>query len=253
MIKFFRKIRQKLLAENKLSKYLLYAVGEIVLVVIGILIALSINNWNQTNSEKKIAENYIESLIIELNSDLNYYKSHKLRNMSQITQINDIQNALNSIGVNNSKEDFILKLMDVMEPFPFSPKTATYTDLVTSGNMGLIQPETIRQRIISHYNLVDQMTLHVNREIDYNWNHLHPFFNENGYFEWRNNPKISVDSTIIKKRKHFPIFELEKSSLEFKAVENNLYFRQLMLTTRSGNLDELMTSTQELIDVLNKK
>ena len=38
-----------------------------------------------------------------------------------------------------------------------------------------------------------------------------------------------------------------------KIVENNLYFRQLMLTTRSGNLDELMTSTQELIDVLNKK
>ena len=47
MIKFFRKIRQKLLTQNKFSKYLLYAVGEIVLVVIGILIALQINNWNQ--------------------------------------------------------------------------------------------------------------------------------------------------------------------------------------------------------------
>lgn len=47
MIKFYRKIRQKLLSENKFSKYLLYAIGEIVLVVIGILIALSINNWNE--------------------------------------------------------------------------------------------------------------------------------------------------------------------------------------------------------------
>jgi len=46
MIKFFRKIRQQLLTENKFSKYLLYAIGEIVLVVIGILIALQINNWN---------------------------------------------------------------------------------------------------------------------------------------------------------------------------------------------------------------
>jgi len=53
MIKFFRKIRQKMLTENKFSKYLLYAIGEIVLVVIGILIALSINNWNQ---EKKSLE-----------------------------------------------------------------------------------------------------------------------------------------------------------------------------------------------------
>ena len=47
MIKFFRKIRQKLLAENKFSKYLIYAFGEIILVVIGILIALQINNWNE--------------------------------------------------------------------------------------------------------------------------------------------------------------------------------------------------------------
>lgn len=49
MIKFFRKVRHKLLTENKFSKYLLYAIGEIILVVIGILIALSINNKNQQN------------------------------------------------------------------------------------------------------------------------------------------------------------------------------------------------------------
>jgi hypothetical protein len=47
MIKFFRKIRQKMLTENKFSKYLLYAIGEIALVVIGILIALSVNNSNE--------------------------------------------------------------------------------------------------------------------------------------------------------------------------------------------------------------
>ena len=54
MIKFFRKIRQKLLTENKFSKYLIYAIGEIVLVVIGILIALaSINNWNDRKKDNK--------------------------------------------------------------------------------------------------------------------------------------------------------------------------------------------------------
>jgi predicted transcriptional regulator len=52
MIKFFRKIRQNLLAEGKTGKYLTYAIGEIVLVVIGILIALSINNWNENRKEK---------------------------------------------------------------------------------------------------------------------------------------------------------------------------------------------------------
>ena len=53
MIKFFRKIRQKLLSENKFSKYLIYAIGEILLVVIGIFIALQINNWNELRKEKE--------------------------------------------------------------------------------------------------------------------------------------------------------------------------------------------------------
>ena len=54
MIKFFRRIRQRLLAENKISKYLLYAIGEIVLVVIGILIALQINNWNDEQKRELV-------------------------------------------------------------------------------------------------------------------------------------------------------------------------------------------------------
>lgn len=58
MIKFFRRIRQRLLAENKVSKYVLYAIGEIVLVVIGILIALQINNWN-INANLKVQERTI--------------------------------------------------------------------------------------------------------------------------------------------------------------------------------------------------
>ncbi len=51
MIKFFRKIRQNLLIENKIGKYLKYAIGEIILVVIGILFALSINNWNESRKD----------------------------------------------------------------------------------------------------------------------------------------------------------------------------------------------------------
>ena len=66
MIKFFRKIRQSLLAQNKMSKYLLYAFGEIILVVIGILLALSINNRNQ----QKINDNKITNILKEIQEDL---------------------------------------------------------------------------------------------------------------------------------------------------------------------------------------
>ena len=67
MIKFFRKIRQKLLSENKFSRYLVYAVGEIILVVIGILIALALNNKNE---QKKNHDNLLLELDIAFNRAL---------------------------------------------------------------------------------------------------------------------------------------------------------------------------------------
>ncbi len=63
MIKFFRKIRQQLLTENKFSKYLIYAIGEILLVVIGILIALQINNWNEGEKEKKLEDESLRKIL----------------------------------------------------------------------------------------------------------------------------------------------------------------------------------------------
>jgi hypothetical protein len=73
MIKFFRKIRQKLLSENKFSKYLLYAIGEIVLVVIGILIALQINNWNNNHKLEKEEIQLMKSLHKEFTINLTLF------------------------------------------------------------------------------------------------------------------------------------------------------------------------------------
>jgi hypothetical protein len=70
MFKFFRKIRHRLLAENRVSRYLLYALGEIVLVVIGILIALEINNWNEGQKLLQQEKATIASLKLEFEKNL---------------------------------------------------------------------------------------------------------------------------------------------------------------------------------------
>ena len=66
MIKFFRRIRKQLLSQNRFSKYMLYAIGEILLVVIGIIIALQVNNWNVN----RINNNEAEDIIISIEEDL---------------------------------------------------------------------------------------------------------------------------------------------------------------------------------------
>ena len=70
MFKFFRKVRQKLIQGNKFTKYLLYAVGEIILVVIGILIALTVNNLNQEKKLRVIEEKILNELHSNLIHDL---------------------------------------------------------------------------------------------------------------------------------------------------------------------------------------
>ncbi|PWH83957.1 hypothetical protein DIS18_05245 [Algibacter marinivivus] len=70
MIKFFRKIRQNLLMENKTGKYLKYAIGEIILVIIGILIALSINNWNTNRKLKSEEQNLLKDLRVEVKNNI---------------------------------------------------------------------------------------------------------------------------------------------------------------------------------------
>ena len=101
MIKFFRKIRQNLLMENKTGKYFKYAIGEIVLVVIGILIALQINNWNELKKLKEKENVFLKEII----SDLNYNEQRTVHfRMDSIAKIYDyvIQHLENKLPYDNS-------------------------------------------------------------------------------------------------------------------------------------------------------
>lgn len=112
MIKLFRHIRQRLLRENRFSKpaspvgrYLLYAIGEIILVVIGILIALEINNWNEARKENAREKLVITNLIQDLKSDSISY----MRNSRTAHDINTLHQKLYKIGVKGDKDTFIEK------------------------------------------------------------------------------------------------------------------------------------------------
>jgi len=84
MIKFFRKIRQQLLTENKISKYLLYAIGEILLVMIGILLALQVNNLNENRKKRTLEIQILKELKQGFETDLTDIQSNlKLYNSSQ--------------------------------------------------------------------------------------------------------------------------------------------------------------------------
>lgn len=97
MIKLFRNIRQNLLSEGKTTRYLKYAIGEIILVVIGILIALQINNWNEGRKENFKQRSVLSNLLLDIKSDSVSYS----KNLKELKDIDFLQEQLYKTGVKN--------------------------------------------------------------------------------------------------------------------------------------------------------
>jgi hypothetical protein len=146
MIKFFRKIRQKQLTENKFSKYLLYAIGEIILVVIGILIALQINNWN---GEQKIEKEEISILSNLLES---LYSAKEQSNHEILEEYQIKESLLIALGKNSNKNKFSINTISdslfyniLWNSNPSVPVLSSYSDIKNTGKIGVIKNRGIRE------------------------------------------------------------------------------------------------------------
>ncbi len=159
MIKFFRKIRQRLLAENRFSKYLIYAIGEIILVVIGILIALQINIWNEERKTRAEEDLYINRLVAENKEDLTTF-SNEINNLEfGIKTIESFSEAfkdkatVDSILINRANDYFQYGSI-----YPtFSSSTSTFDDLSSTGNLKIISNFELRDKLVKHYALHEQV------------------------------------------------------------------------------------------------
>jgi len=151
MIKFFRKIRYNLMSENKKGKYIKYAIGEIVLVVIGILIALSINNWNNNNQDKKLEKQYISGLINDFKADSIAISAIKINSDEQVRTKNKlVEYFKGQVFSNDSIASFFYKQWSMS--VGFNPTTVTIDEMKSTGRLRLIQKTDLRKRIIKTYN-----------------------------------------------------------------------------------------------------
>ncbi|NRD24497.1 hypothetical protein HNV10_14660 [Winogradskyella litoriviva] len=147
MIKFFRKIRQNLLSEGKTGKYFKYAVGEIVLVVIGILIALQLNNLNDERKTENLRQVYYKQLLRDFEKDKNYIKEASLSIDSNMVKYKTYKETFNQPNlptiqiINNiSNLNWFFKNVQF--------KSNTISTLENTGDIKLIPP-IIREKLIS--------------------------------------------------------------------------------------------------------
>ena len=144
MIKFFRRIRQQLVIQNRLTKYLLYALGEIVLVVIGILIALQINSWHQGNqrmAQEKILLGQLRLELLEIYEDV--YSDHHELTLGERSHFELLEAMENDMPyVDSMAFDFyFIKLEEYVYP-----NTAAY-DKIKELGLDIITSDTLRKEI----------------------------------------------------------------------------------------------------------
>jgi len=147
MIKFFRHIRQNLIMENKTSKYFKYAIGEIVLVVIGILIALQINMWNEGRKARANEIKLIKGLMADAKADSIFYTSRVELFASQIETYRNLADLCTRSEF--TAEDSI-PLENIDRPFVLA---ANYSDVIHNNTdiMEVISSDSIKHALRDYY------------------------------------------------------------------------------------------------------
>ncbi|THV57219.1 hypothetical protein EZV76_15765 [Flagellimonas alvinocaridis] len=156
MIKFFRKIRQNLLAEGKTGKYLKYAFGEILLVVIGILIALQVSNWNKKRIDSDSEKEALFDLNTEIKSNIKALEIIIAEHEKSLVAGKDIKSMIiDTNKLNSISNDSLQSILIVMNyNYTYDPKLGILNSVINSGKINLIQNKDIRYMLSSINELI---------------------------------------------------------------------------------------------------
>lgn len=159
MIKFFRKIRKRLVAEKKIRNYLMYAVGEIILVVIGILIALAINNGNQSRINRQKEQIYLSGLRDEFETS-----KRKLTELMKVNKTNyngakEIIEYASDTTVSLTEKQFSELLYNTFaNDIAFNPNNSLLNEMINSGSLKDISNSKLRVHLTNWISYLEDIS-----------------------------------------------------------------------------------------------
>lgn len=239
MIKFFRHIRKDLLEKNKTGRYLKYAAGEIILVMIGILLALQVSNWNNNRIERKKEANYLENINKEFRLNrsqldtITFYHSKVFDNATKILNLIpiDIQTF--------DRDSLSFYISETFNNWTFNPQQSTINSLTNTSSFEIISNRELRNLLQNWDELVkdymeEELISRENSFEDYI-----PYFKEHiSFLSFSNNANIfdyTTDYTFL-------------NSLEFQnvvAIKRELV-RNILF---QGELKEVSMAIDRIIEL----
>lgn len=229
-MKLFRKIRGKLLAENKFNKYLLYAVGEITLVVIGILIALQVNNWKENQKEIKQQNLILSNLNLELNNNLKNLNTAIELSESYINSSEKLLLSLNNLATNKYNGERLDSLLSKFGYSKWKRSNLNIKSLESSGSLNSVENNELKKLIYDWMNQIEDLEI-LEKRSDYSFQYYIDFIKKNG--SWREIDKYMIarvkGSQLLPSNDHLlmnPEFENCINDLNiFETHKYNMYKR----------------------------
>lgn len=256
MIKFFRKIRQQLIKENNMRKYLTYAIGEIILVVIGILIALQINNWNEEAKQSQIEVTFLKRLQNDLQENIKNWD----KQIAFQKRRNEGVKAFIRFGLINNKDSFPIifrHFNTVLRWDDMAFNQVTFKEMQSSGKLDIISNDSIKIKLLQ-LDLQYQMVFKRNAGIKtgHEKNISDPSFKILNYLDY-----IALDRAFKKlhpkeySQKEIREYEDSVTKRFMNLIKNNLFINSLVGSAYSyrlvlGEMEEARSKAKELLTLI---
>ncbi|SEQ07136.1 hypothetical protein SAMN05421824_1081 [Hyunsoonleella jejuensis] len=215
-------------------KYIKYAIGEIVLVVIGILIALQVNNWNEDRIENRRLSNYARSLIQDLKNDIEMLKVSLFQAKKGFYRIENLRNYMLSTPSDSlSNTDLFVYTYDIMYR-PYKWNRSTFEELKSSGSIRYIRNDSLEKRLVAY----ESFSYHLDEDFKF----------DSSNYEKAN---ASIASIINLNSPYFSeMLVLENKN--FNDPNLNLFETQEYINSKAKEL-KLISSDEELLNILTNK
>ena len=248
MLRFFSKLRYHVLSKNKSRKYLTYAFGEIILVMIGILLALQVNNWNVERTDKKRETKYLANIVLDLKKDIarldfliEFRKARVIGDQKLIDHING--SPINSVA------EIATNVSNTLMEDNFSPNNTTFLELSNSGNLNLLSNETIKVLLLELEELYKINNLNI----------AHETFDYREYISKPVLKYVNIDQI-------FPVFLGEKTVeqqnitlgsfkglFESREYKNGLYLMTVMSTGFITAYENIKMKSKKIIELIKNQ
>ncbi|NND93670.1 MAG: hypothetical protein HKN45_02330 [Flavobacteriales bacterium] len=242
MLKFFRTIRKNLLASSKTGKYFQYAIGEIILVVIGILLALQINNWNNERVERATMRNYYERMYTEVEEEIKVIErfiGHEERLIAMNTRSMKIIDSQNRDSIPALRETLgaLATAWAVEVQFP------VVEEFIDQGYISKIESDSLKWALKQYsysMNMMEVMDKYITKQYE---DRIEPYINEN------------INYSEVALKRYRDRFIEGGPPTEFEYLFNDLEFWNLLTFKSEGLAGDIKLNRRivERLDKLNRQ